>query len=285
MRVGQAPAPRLVSGPGRVATPLPALPPIAALPPMLGAQPVPIPRAQTPESHFAGGPTHPMSVDFGASYPSLSVERRAQQKGRRLAVVLTLVGLLGVGFFWGRWFIAEQQRKSRPLPPASAEEEGAAGAITTPGGTASGASTDDAQEALAKLEAQLLRMMGSRHLTVSDLMRSKDSSSLAAEWQEHRRRPATGVAHSAISQLIELMRNEFVVARILQDKLAHVVRAIDDAKLAPKEKKALLQQHAQIQNGLENTADQGRTRRLGSSIAELEERLLRGGQADSPAGR
>lgn len=277
------PQPRGVSTPGEGGAPLPVLPPLGGFPPVppLAIPPLAIPsgntpiRAMAPESHFTGGPTNPMAVDLGASYPSLSVERREKQRGRRLAVFLTLVGIIAVGFFWGRWFLAEQARKGRPLPPASAEEVGQAGAITPPPATAEPRSGPMAEELFQKLEAQLQRMLESRHLSVPDLLRAKESNALATRWQEYRRRPASAEAQSAVTELIALMQDENAVAKVLATKLGRLGQSIEGTKMPPSQKKALRQQHAQITASLGNESDQGRVRRLAPAIAELEDKLER----------
>jgi hypothetical protein len=219
-----------------------------------------------------------MAVDLGASYPSLSIERREKQRGRRLAVFLTLAGLLAVGFFWGRWFIAEQKRKGRSLPPASAEEVGQVGevgAVVDPSVAAEAAKEAELKETFTKLEAQLFRMMEVRHLSVADLLRAKESTALATKWQELRRRAPSATATTVVTELIAVMQNESAVARLLEAKLAHLGQAIAGMSLPTKERRLLEQRHGKITSELLNSNDPGRARRLAPLIDELEDRLGR----------
>lgn len=268
----QSPLPRSVSvprDPSGAFPPLPPLPPLSGLPPIVPARPPVI------ESPFTGGPTHPMAVDMAASYPELSIERREQRRGRRLSFFLIAAGLLAVTFFWGRWYLGELERKKRPLPPASAEEL-SSGAAPPRSERSSGdkKSKDDPERTFAKLEAQLLRMLAARHLSVADLLRSKDTASAATQWQQERRRPGSADAGSATSELIELLRDDAVVARVLEEKLSHLGQSIEVLVAPAKEKKALRARQAELSAGIKDERDQARVRRWASAISELEARLV-----------
>lgn len=268
-----SPLPRSSSRPQDAPAALPVLPP---LPPLPAAPPIVTARPPVVESPFTGGPTNPMAVDVAASYPELSIERRDQRRGRRTALTLITLGLLAVGFFWGRWYLGELERKKRPLPPASAEETAPVDsprAEPNTGGTAE--AREDAEQVFAKLEAQLLRMLTARHLGVGDLARTRETAPLVARWQDHRRRPASAEATRSAAALIEVLRDDAVLSRVLEDKLAHLGHTIEQLNLPGKEKQVLRQRHLSLASSLKDGRDEARFRRLAPSIAALEESLIR----------